>query len=455
MVAGPGRAQSPIHYDHQGKIVRARIQTVASVLVSAIVVASAPDAQAQTPSNEQLYERIQQQQREIEALRRDRQTPDTDADVGSDRGAIEARVNAQQQQIEALADRQQSNRSPASRTVIAGYGELHYNNFDNGDDEIDFHRFVLEIGHQFNDKWRFYSELELEHAFVETTEVEVEGRNAANGITGLEVERQPGELELEQAWVERDLGQRHALRLGLDLIPVGIINTTHEPTTFYGVERNQVETRIIPSTWREGGIELIGRPSASGVSYRLFAHSGFGLEAEDDFTIRGGRQNLAEAVSNEFATTGQIKYTGVPGVELASSVQYQDDVSQQRNDGLDSAWLYEAHADIQRGPFGLRTLYAQWDFNGAIAEDNGRDKQFGWYIEPSFRAFKQLGLFARYAELEEIDSLTEENTTLGLNFWPIRNVVLKADYQFRDIALAGGDRVDADSFNLGLGYVFP
>jgi hypothetical protein len=30
----------------------------------------------------------------------------------------------------------------------------------------------------------------------------------------------------------------------------------HEPTNYYGVQRNFVETLIIPSTWREGGVKL-------------------------------------------------------------------------------------------------------------------------------------------------------------------------------------------------------
>ena len=36
-------------------------------------------------------------------------------------------------------------------------------------------------------------------------------------------------------------------------MPVGILNETHEPPTFYGVERNNVEKNIVPSTWWEGG----------------------------------------------------------------------------------------------------------------------------------------------------------------------------------------------------------
>ena len=73
----------------------------------------------------------------------------------------------------------------ASKTTISGYGELHYNNLSAADpshdlDLIDFHRFVLFFGHEFNDKARFYSEFELEHSL------------SGDGA--------PGEVELEQAY---------------------------------------------------------------------------------------------------------------------------------------------------------------------------------------------------------------------------------------------------------------
>lgn len=401
--------------------------------VATALLALATTGHAQTPSNDELYRIIQQQQEQIEELKRELRRADGETGDEAKRERLEAKIEAQQKQIDALAERA-DRPSLAERVDIGGYGELHYNNFDRNekDDKIDFHRFVLYFGHEFTDNIRFFSELELEHA--------------------LSGDGEPGEVELEQAFIEFDLGQRHAARAGLDLIPIGIINPTHEPNTFYGVERNRVESAIIPSTWWAGGAKLIGRPTAQGLSYELFVHEGMQMDADPGFSIRGGRQKTAEATANEFATTGTLKYTGVPGLELAASAQYQSDVTQQRNDGLEEAMLYEAHAVYSRGPFGLRALYAQWDLDGSIAEDNDRDKQFGWYVEPSVKLHPQLGVFARYSELEETEDLTEENTTVGFNYWPIKQVVLKADYQWREFE--SGDP-DDDSFNLGVGYVFP
>ena len=41
-------------------------------------------------------------------------------------------------------------------------------------------------------------------------------------------------------------------------MPAGLLNENHEPTAYYGVERNFVETAIIPTTWREGGLQVVG-----------------------------------------------------------------------------------------------------------------------------------------------------------------------------------------------------
>ncbi|MFX8203624.1 hypothetical protein ABTL17_20170, partial [Acinetobacter baumannii] len=67
-----------------------------------------------------------------------------------------------------------------------------------------------------------------------------------------------GEVEVEQLYIEHRLNDTYGLRAGLFLMPVGLLNTNHEPTAYYGVERNFVETAIIPSTWREGGVQLFG-----------------------------------------------------------------------------------------------------------------------------------------------------------------------------------------------------
>ena len=56
---------------------------------------------------------------------------------------------------------------PASGSLtgpVSGYMDFHYNNREDEDARLDFHRFVLLFSHNFSDRIRFVSELELEHA---------------------------------------------------------------------------------------------------------------------------------------------------------------------------------------------------------------------------------------------------------------------------------------------------
>ena len=352
--------------------------------------------------------------------------------------SLEQRLNETEKKLEATADQvevvTESTGGMFANTTIGGYGELHYNNYEDQDAKIDFHRFVLFFGHEFSDSIRFFSEFELEHS-----------------IAG---EGKSGEVELEQAYVEVDINEATSSKVGLFLIPVGIINETHEPPTFYGVERNGVEKNIIPATWWEAGLSFNYKP-VGGVSLDGAVTSG--LEVGDDFKIRNGRQKVAKATAENLAYTGRVKYTAITGLELAATVQYQTDITQGGNNfdaPIDTAdaTLLEAHAVYQVNDFTVRALYARWDINGDEAKALGRDEQTGWYLEPSYRISEKVGVFARYAEYDNnagnSDSTTVESTNVGVSYFLHENVVLKADYE--DL----GGSIDSKGFNLGFGYQF-
>lgn len=351
---------------------------------------------------------------------------------------IMERLNATSEMVE--SSRGMGGHGGSGSTTIGGYGELHYNNLDNqlagGSDKemLDFHRFVLFFGHEYTDDIRFFSEVEIEHAL------------AGDG--------EPGEVELEQAYVEFDLNDRTSAKGGVFLLPVGILNETHEPNTFYGVERNPVEKNIIPTTWWAAGAELTGR-FGQGFSYNLGVHEGLKIDPTGSMAVRGGRQKSAEADAYDLATTARIKYTGIPGLELAATVQHQGDMSQAEGDNLGSANLIETHAIYTRGAFGLRALYATWDLDGSAPEANGADEQTGWYIEPSYKLTDKWGVFARYNEWDNQagNSANTEYSQVdfGVNYWPHEDVVIKVDLQDQD-APAGSS--EYDGFNVGIGYQF-
>lgn len=403
--------------------------------------------QAATPSNEEIWQLLQEMKSQmVDLQQQNQQLKSVNNTLKEQVEATEQTAREASETAEAVAEATEEAVKAASlmtnKTSIGGYGELHYNNLDdqNGTadkDEIDFHRFVLFFGHEFNDNLRFFSELELEH-----------------GIAG---DGKSGEIELEQAYIEYDINQQHRVKGGLFLSPVGILNETHEPNTFYGTERNPVEKNIVPATWWAAGAMFSGE-IAQGFSYDLAATSGLDVSKKGSTTsykIRDGRQKVSKALADDFAYTARLKWTAIPGVELAATAQYQEDVTQSQDPTAGSATLFETHAVIQRGAFGLRALYARWDLDGDGPKATGYDEQTGWYIEPSFRINSNLGLFARYNEWDnQAGSGTDteyQQVDLGVNWWPHQSVVVKFDYQTQS---APANKKELDGFNLGLGYQF-
>ena len=393
-----------------------------SGLAAAMLASGLVQAQDQLPSQDEMWRLIQQQQREIQELKSQQMQTDEKVEATGDR-------------IEEVVSNQTGGGMVDgwwNKTSIGAYGEMHYSGGNT--DEIDIHRFVLFVNHQFSDRIRFESELEVEHS--------VAGEN------------QVGEVAMEQAYLEFDITDRAKARAGQLLVPVGIINETHEPPTFFGVERNIVETIIIPTTWAEGGVSG-SYDFGGGLSTDIAVHSGLKVDPAT-YAIRGGRQTTAEASAEDAAVTGRIKWTGMPGVELALTAQYQDDVTQ--NATNTQATLLETHANIRRGPWSLRALYARWDLAGAQAQALGRDEQYGWYVEPGY-FFKtgsgDVGVFARYSEVDNTagdsaDSKVKQ-VDFGVNYLPHPDVVLKADYQIQEMPV--GQQKD-NRVNLGVGFMF-
>ena len=380
---------------------------------------------------------------------------------------LQKQVDILAQQVEEL--KQQGGESDGEDKVrLGGYGEHHYNNYrgtNSQDDMVDAHRFVLFFGYDFSDDIRFQSELEVEHAY------------AGDG--------EPGAVELEQAFIEFDTSQSTRVSVGQFLVPVGILNETHEPDTFYGVERNELESRIIPTTWWETGA-MFTQDLGGGLSYDLAFHSG--LENGPGYQISEGPQNSAKAVANDGAWTGRIRFNGVTGLKLAATVQQQNDLHQSAPDvitcgsptptnrscdlGFDAAdpgfsagddvpdanaRLIEAHARYEIAGLKLTAQHATWSIDSDIAESAGTDEQEGTRFEAAYKVLPEVGVFARHESIDVSAGSADNNeatevVTGGVNYWPHPRVVLKADYQ--DYANEDLPGEEQQRFNLGVGWSF-
>ena len=135
------------------------------------------------------------------------------------------------------------------------------------------------------------------------------------------------EVYIEQAFLQYKLTDFLNLRTGLMLVPMGIINEYHEPTTFHGVERPLIDKYIAPTTWREIGAGLTGNYIPASLKYQAYIMNGFNGYG-DEGTLNGknglrkGRQKGAESFMSSPNFAGKIEYYGIRGLNIGLSGYY-------------------------------------------------------------------------------------------------------------------------------------
>jgi hypothetical protein len=365
-----------------------------------------------------------------------------------------------------------------------GYGEIYYINpvKDRSQTTMDLARAVFGIGYRFDERTEFNSEYEVEHAV-----------SSAND---------QGEFEVEQFYVDRRLNDAVTARAGLFLMPFGFLNEHHEPTNFYGVQRNFVETLIIPSTWREGGVNLHG-DTAAGFSWNAGLTTGLNL-SEWDFQpefppyqsalqlgdtdtspMRAGHQELQLANARNLSTYAALGYYGIPGVSLGAAISTGKAVPA-GGIGDPRVTLWEAHARWQPARYDVSALYARGSISDTAAVNSLNPGSpnplpasfYGYYLQGAYRLWEhgeyRLAPFARFERYNLGASYSgtpgpaipsglvplpggdlgywpqnhDRVWTVGANFYIGPHLVLKGDYQWFQ------ENVDFKRFDLGLGLAF-
>ena len=295
------------------------------------------------------------------------------------------------------------------------------------------------------------------------------------------------EVFVEQAFVNYSIGDNVSLRGGLMLVPMGIVNEYHEPTTFNGTERPSVDNVIVPTTWREIGVGVNGRFPEISLGYQVYVFNGFKSTTSDgdgglsgflkgSNGLRGGRQKGIQSTIDSPTFSAKADYYGIPGLRLGLSgyfgkTQAEDDIEALDGAnigiamlGFDARYAYKKFS--ARGQFIYASLSDTNEYNIATGMDLGSALQ-GFYIEGGYnilplRAKQKLIAFTRYekydthaqtdGDLERNDAYNRTDITAGLSYHIATGVVVKGDYQIRDNKVDNGDV--ANRLNFGIGVWF-
>lgn len=414
----------------------------------------------------------------------------------------QAELEAQVKELRAQSQASEEARAQASEGArppsvfdnlnLWGYGELYYTHPVKNPSlsQADLYRAVFGIGYRFADWVSYNSEFEVEHTVASATDV--------------------GEFEVEQFYLDFVPTSFLTVTAGLFLMPFGFLNEHHEPTNFYGVQRNFVETLIIPSTWREGGVNLHG-DTELGIGWSVGLSTGFdlsrwsfsqefppyatalNLEASDVAPLQAVHQELALANAQYLSQYGAVNYHGLPGLLLGAAVFTGDAVKVPSPpnapiSGDERVWLWEGHARFTPGRLDLSALYAGGAITNVAAANAANpgspnpipSRFYGYFLQAAYTVWQtslfRLSPFARF-ETYNMGSLYEgtpgptlpsgsvplsaapgvtgswpENHdtvwTLGASFYVTPHVVVKADYQLF-VVNTGFSRFD---LGLGLSY---
>lgn len=363
---------------------------------------------------------------------------------------------------------------------------------------ISIPRFTLGFDYKFTPKWILGAEIEFEAG---GTGMAVELENNENGEYETEIEK-GGEVALEQLHITRLIVPEFNVRAGHQVIPVGLTNAHHEPINFFGTTRPESQTSMMPSTWHATGISVFG---TFGKGYGVFDYEAMvvaGLNAngfDRDSWVASGKQGFFE--DDNFTSPGyvaRLDWRGVPGLRTGVSFYYC------RNTGSnsDKSQTYSSYCRIPveiftwDAQYRNRYLTARADLtyghlgnSKAVNERNNRlpgaspysrltpvaKNTLSYGAEVGFNfgnVFSIAGCptfmpFARYEYFNPQKSVAKPYTAdhrlevskwmVGLNWFPLPNLVVKADYSMRRIGTSKvfgkGTYNSENEFSIGVAYV--
>ncbi len=333
--------------------------------------------------------------------------------------------------------------------TVGGYGEATLNApVDRSGPAIaDLRRTILFFGYNFTEHIRYFSEIEWERPFTS---------NDKNG-----------EIAVEQMIIDFTIRRWFNVRAGMTIVPVDLVNLYHEPSTFNGVERPDVDTFIIPSTWKQLVAGFYG--ALGDLRYQVYVTPGLRAEGFSAATgIRGGVQGNLPKVY-DLGVTGRLDWAPLLGSNLGLSGFFAPASQGDPNLGDITVTIGALDARFNRAGILLRgqisyiyiggveplnrTLFRISPAAGPVAR-----QLIGGYVEGGYdvlrslrlRSGTQLVAFFRYDRTDtQLDvpaaafglprqpGFDRSGYVTGLTFKPIFEIAVKVDYTYRHTEVAG------------------
>ncbi|MBU1658798.1 OprO/OprP family phosphate-selective porin [bacterium] len=387
---------------------------------------------------------IQDLKKEIQELRDITQTLiDETSDLKTGFNYTTVDVSKSHSGLGSAASKVYYSKSPLS---IGGYGEMYFanevKNTGSAKSTLDVYRFVPYIGYKFTDNIILNVELEFEHGGV-----------ANNGGTS-----EGGEVIVEFMYLDFLLNPHANIRVGNFLVPMGLINERHEPTLFTTVQRPNTSKLILPSTWHESGLMVYGN-IVDNLSYKFAALSALQTGVNGEKWLRDARGGSFKQTDAALGFVARLDYTGINGLFIGASSYYAPSVN-----GTDSTTnINDVHLDYKNS--GIR-VYGTYAFaNRSNASDiatNAVESAKGGYVNLSYDLLSRtssknsLPIFVQFESVNPEDKKADttsgdsiDTTTLGINYFPHEQVVLKLDYTLYAKGLS-----ESDTTSVSMGFIF-
>ncbi len=326
----------------------------------------------------------------------------------------------------------------SSPLSIGGYGEMYYAHTSNegaaNSSTIDVYRFVPYIGYRFSDNIILNVELEFEHGGIK------------EGASG------DGYVVVEFMYLDFLINKNANIRVGNMLVPMGLVNEKHEPTLFTTVQRPNTSKNLIPSTWHENGVMIYG-DIAEGLSYKFGGFTALQLAngaGEGDKWLRNSRLGSFRSTNPKLAVVARVDYTGINGLLLGASTYIDSDLV-----------MFDTHVDYNLDALRVYGVYTQTSRSDTPAGEPKAAK--GGYLNVgydllSFTSSKnKMPLFIQFENVAAQDEIAGgtsvasiNTTTVGINYFPHEQVVLKADYaMYTQSGVA-----DKNIASISMGFIF-